>query len=139
MRNVPTLVLTVFLSFGLVTGGETYRQPPGPVLEVLDAPWPPSAHLSPTRDTLVLADRDVYSTLEERAAPYLKLAGVRVDPRSNARYGRFYRKGFTILRLKDHRERRVEVPQGGRLSRQDPTCRRVSGSRPAAPTKHGTR
>jgi dipeptidyl aminopeptidase/acylaminoacyl peptidase len=85
-------------------------------MAVLDAPWPPSAHVSPTGDTIVLADRDIYSTLQERAAPYLRLAGVRVDPRSNGPYGASYRTGFTIVRVENGRQRRVRLPEGARLS-----------------------
>jgi dipeptidyl aminopeptidase/acylaminoacyl peptidase len=115
MRNVLTLVPAILLSVGVVSGLETYKQPPQSVLKVLNAPWPPSAHVSPVGDTLILADREVYSTLEVRARPYLELAGVRVDPRSNSRYGRLYRTGFTLLRLKDHRERRLKLPEDAHL------------------------
>jgi dipeptidyl aminopeptidase/acylaminoacyl peptidase len=116
MRFVPIPVLSVLLTAGVAGTGETYRKPPESVLEVMRAPWPPSDHVSPTGDTLVLADRDIYSTLEERAAPYLRLAGVRVDPRSNGPYGASYRKGLTILRVTDGREMRVKLPEGSRLS-----------------------
>ncbi|MHC4826993.1 MAG: S9 family peptidase, partial [Planctomycetota bacterium] len=101
---------------GVVQAGETYRKPPEVVLEVLRAPRPPSAHISPTGETLVLADRDAYSTPQERAAPYLRLAGVRVDPRSNGPYDPSFRKGFTIINLEDRRQVRVKPPQAGRLS-----------------------
>ncbi|MHC4767329.1 MAG: S9 family peptidase [Planctomycetota bacterium] len=116
MRSILILVLSVLLPAGATWAGETYRKPPEPVLEVLEAPGPPSSYVSPTGDTVVLADRDVYSTLEERAAPYLRLAGVRVDPRSNGPYGASYRKALTILRIEDGRERRVELPENPRLS-----------------------
>ncbi len=111
MRNALTLVATILLPVSVVSGFETYQQPPKSVLEVLNAPWPPSAHVSPAGDTVILADREVYSTLEVRARPYLELAGVRVDPQSNSWYGRLYRTGYTILRIKDRRETRVRVPQ----------------------------
>jgi dipeptidyl aminopeptidase/acylaminoacyl peptidase len=116
MRRILILVLAVLLPAGAVGAGEVYRTPPKPVLEVLRAPPPPTAYVSPTGDTLVLAERDVYSTLQERAAPYLRLAGVRVDPRSNGPYAASYRKGFTILRVEDGGETPVPLPEGARLS-----------------------
>jgi dipeptidyl aminopeptidase/acylaminoacyl peptidase len=116
MRSILVLALSVLLPAGVARAGETYRKPLASVLEVLEAPGPPSAYVSPTGDTIVLAERDIYSTLEERAAPYLRLAGVRVDPRSNGPYGASHRKGLTILGIEDRRERRVTLPEGTRLS-----------------------
>ena len=115
MRNTMILVSAIFLPIGAVSGFETYKQPPQSVLKVLNAPWPPSAHVSPDGDLMILADREVYSTLEVRARPYLELGGVRVDPASNSRYGGLHRTGFTILRLKDRRETRLELPQEAHL------------------------
>ena len=115
MRNVLVLVSAILLSVGVVFGFETYKQPPPSVLKVLNAPWPPSAHVSPAGDTMLLADRAVYATLEARARPYLELAGVRVDPRSNSRYGRLHLTGFTIVQLKDHRETRLKLPEDAHL------------------------
>ncbi len=111
MRNVLALLSAFVLSVGVVSGGENYQKPPQSVLKVLNAPWPPSAHVSPVGDIMILADREVYTTLEVRARPYLELAGVRVDPRSNSRYGRLYRTGFTILQIEDHRKTRVKLPK----------------------------
>lgn len=116
MRNMLTLLAALLLSVGVVYGGEIYKQPPESVLKVLNAPWPPSAYVSPAGDTMILADREVYSSLEVRARPYFELAGVRVDPRSNSTYGRLYRTGFTILRLADRRETRLELPEDAHLS-----------------------
>jgi len=115
VRNVLLLVSTFLLAAGLVSGLETYQQPSQAVLKVLHAARPPSAYVSPTGDTLVLAEAEIYSTLEERARPYLELAGVRVEPRSNSQYGRMYLTGLSVLRIEDGRETRVKLPAGARL------------------------
>ncbi len=115
MRSILALVTAVLFFSSTLSGYETYKQPPAEVLKVLNAPWPPSAHVSPAGDTMILADREVYSTLEERARPYLELAGVRVDPATNSRYGGLHRTGFTVLRLEDRSEKRLNLPENAQL------------------------
>ncbi|UCE61418.1 MAG: hypothetical protein JSU63_06650, partial [Phycisphaerales bacterium] len=115
MRNVLCLISASLLSIGAALASETYKQPAESVLNVLNAPWPPSAHVGPVGETVIFSDREYYSTLEARARPYFELAGVRVDPKSNGTYGYLYRTGFTIHRLEDHRETRITLPESAQL------------------------
>ena len=65
------------------SGQVPYRRPPQNILDVLNTPAFPHASLSPTRDTLVLAEPERYPPVAEFARPMLRLAGVRIDPRTN--------------------------------------------------------
>ena len=60
----------------------TYQKPPPEVLDVLNAPVTPSVSLSPTRDRLLLVDRERYPSIRELAQPMLGLAGVRINPQN---------------------------------------------------------
>jgi dipeptidyl aminopeptidase/acylaminoacyl peptidase len=63
-----------------------YDKPPQAVLDVLHAPAPPQPLLSPTRDTILLVSWVKYPPIAQVAEPYLKLAGVRVEPRTRRKH-----------------------------------------------------
>src|SRR4051812_5690507 len=57
-----------------------YNQPPKEILDVMRAPPPPSPSLSPTRDRLMLVTVQDYPSIAKVATPFLRLAGVRIEP-----------------------------------------------------------
>src|SRR5207344_1320119 len=63
-----------------------YLLPPKVIVDLLDAPPPPTAELSPARDTVVLLERASMPTIAELSQPMLRLAGVRINPRTNGPY-----------------------------------------------------
>jgi dipeptidyl aminopeptidase/acylaminoacyl peptidase len=63
-----------------------YDKPPKEVLEVLHAPPPPQPLVSPTRDTLLLVSWVQYPSIAQVAEPFLKLAGVRVEPHTRRKH-----------------------------------------------------
>jgi len=96
-----------------------YQTPPEPLLSVLRAPLFPQPMLDPTGRTLLLVRQNPYPSIERLAEPYLKLAGVRVEPRSHSRhdmasgYGiRTCLEGFTLVDVASGRETPVALPPG---------------------------
>ena len=63
-----------------------YDLPPQYVLDVLHAPASPRPILSPTGDTALLVSWVEYPPMSQVAEPYLKLAGVRVEPRTRRKH-----------------------------------------------------
>jgi dipeptidyl aminopeptidase/acylaminoacyl peptidase len=63
-----------------------YNQPPKEILDVMRAPPPPSPLLSPTRDRLMLVTVDEYPSIAKVATPYLRLAGVRIEPGNHSQH-----------------------------------------------------
>ena len=64
---------------------EAYKRPPQAVIDIIDAKPTPLASVSPTRDALLLIEYDAYPSIELLSRPFLKLAGIRVDPELHAR------------------------------------------------------
>jgi dipeptidyl aminopeptidase/acylaminoacyl peptidase len=97
---------------------QKYEKPPQEVLDVLNAPLPPTPFLSPKRDLLALAQPMVYPAISDLAEPMLRLAGVRVNPRTNAErsYIRYWT-ALTLKKISDGTEFPVELPAG--VSRLD--------------------
>jgi dipeptidyl aminopeptidase/acylaminoacyl peptidase len=106
-----SIILTLALSLGTAYAQEKYQKPPKEVLDVLNAPLPPSLILSPKRDLLVLAQPVIYPAISDLAEPMLRLAGVRFNPRTGAdRSYIYYFTGLTLKRVADGVETPIALP-----------------------------
>ncbi|KQQ97652.1 peptidase [Massilia sp. Leaf139] len=63
-----------------------YNQPPKEILDVMRAPASPSPSLSPTRDKLMLVTMEDYPSIAKVATPFLRLAGVRIEPGNHSQH-----------------------------------------------------
>jgi dipeptidyl aminopeptidase/acylaminoacyl peptidase len=63
-----------------------YDKPPQNILDVLHAPAFPVPYLSPTRESMVLVSWIEYPSMARVAEPFLKLAGVRIEPKTRRRH-----------------------------------------------------
>ena len=93
-----------------------YQLPPKQVIDAFDAPPLPQALLSPSKKTLALFYRRAYPTIAELSRPMLRLAGDRVNPKTNGphRTGLVY--GITLRRIADGSEVKVTVPAQANIS-----------------------
>ncbi len=99
--------------------GGGYLQPPEPLLGVLRAPLNPSPVVDSSGTRALLVRQSLYPPVERVAEPYLKLAGVRVEPRNHSRhdrssgYGiRTCLDGFDLLDLTSGTQTPVALPAG---------------------------
>ncbi len=60
-----------------------YKMPPKELAELIDAPPTPSVSLSPDRSLLLILERQGLPSIEELGREELRLAGLRIDPRTN--------------------------------------------------------
>ena len=58
----------------------TYQQPPESIRAVLDARPIPARLIDPAAQTLAVVEVRRYPTIEELSRPFLRLAGLRIDP-----------------------------------------------------------
>jgi dipeptidyl aminopeptidase/acylaminoacyl peptidase len=63
-----------------------YDQPPKNILDVMHAPSPPTASVSPTRHAMLLVSWQDYPPMARVAAPFLRLAGARVEVGNHSRH-----------------------------------------------------
>jgi dipeptidyl aminopeptidase/acylaminoacyl peptidase len=63
-----------------------YDLPPKNILDVMQAPAPPHPVISPTKDKLLLVTEQSYPSIERVATPYLRLAGVRIEPKNHSKH-----------------------------------------------------
>ena len=82
MRSLIACV-TVSLLAAESAAQNGYRKPPQAVLDVLNAPAPPGVSVGPTGEHLLLVQTDRYPPVADLAEPTLRLAGLRINPRTN--------------------------------------------------------
>ncbi len=81
-------------------------------MDILNAPTAPSVSVSPVRDRLALLEPLRYPPIAELAHPMLRLAGSRVNPRTNAPHRQPYFLGLTLKTIADGKETKVTFPAG---------------------------
>jgi dipeptidyl aminopeptidase/acylaminoacyl peptidase len=84
-----------------------YLLPSQDIVDIIDAPPTPLAILSPNRRTLLLVDYCPYPSLALLARPFLKLGGLRVDPRLTATQRVTEYTGLSLLTVETGETRRV--------------------------------
>jgi dipeptidyl aminopeptidase/acylaminoacyl peptidase len=94
----------------------TYLLPPQPIVDILDAAPPPDAMLSPSRDVVALLERASMPTIAELAAPMLRLAGERINPRTNGPHRYPFLKSISLKVVADGAARAVTLPPSPRLA-----------------------
>ena len=97
-----------------------YDLPPQYVLDVLHAPAPPRPMLSPTRASVLLVSWVEYPPMKQVAEPFLKLAGVRVEPRTRRKHDTPGGYGvaqcaqtLSVVDVATRRETPITLPPGG--------------------------
>ena len=76
-------VAALWAGSALAAGTEGYQTPPAPIAQILDAPQTPGVSLSPERKTMALLGRENLPSIAAVSEPILRLAGYRINPRSN--------------------------------------------------------
>ena len=118
-RIVLALILAI-ACFGAVPpmafAQARYQVPPKAIIDILDAKPLPTAVVSPSRQDIVLLERSSMPTIAELSQPMLRLAGSRINPKTNGPQRTIPLTGITIQRLADNRRIKVTTPPGAKLS-----------------------
>jgi dipeptidyl aminopeptidase/acylaminoacyl peptidase len=113
---VAALVLTALVASQIRTdAAATYLVPPKVIVDILDAPPLPTATVSPTRDVVALLERRSMPSIEELAQPMYRLAGYRVNPRTNGPQRPSTLIGITLERLGTGASTAVTTPANSTL------------------------
>ncbi len=94
-----------------------YQMPAQVLADIIDAPPTPGVYLSPDNEWLLLLQRPGYPPISEVAQPELRLAGLRINPRSNGPSRGRNLNGLTFQRLSDGEETPVTgLPAEARIT-----------------------
>ena len=116
-RNKAAWVLTLLAALFVVAAraqAQTeakYLTPPKVVVDILDAKPIPQTIVSPTRQQIALVERKSMPTIADLAQPMLRLAGTRINPKTNGPQrvsGLVY--AITLKKISDSSEVKVTMP-----------------------------
>lgn len=108
------------IAFCLAPGAELavaqYQLPPKDIVDILDAAPVPAAVVSPSGQVVALLERASMPGIAELAQPMHRLAGMRVNPRTNGPHRADSLKGISLRAVADGSEIAVTLPPNPRLS-----------------------
>jgi dipeptidyl aminopeptidase/acylaminoacyl peptidase len=92
-----------------------YLLPPKAIVDILDAPPPPTVELSPARDVVALIEPASMPSIADLARPMHRLAGLRINPRTNGPHRAQLARAVTLKTIADGAERAVTLPPNPKL------------------------
>ena len=116
MKPATKASFLLLCSVTLFLGAEKYQQPPKAVLDVLNAPVTPLLALSPTQTFAVQAQPVRYPPIAELSQPMLRIAGMRINPKSNGLHNTVFNSSLTLRRIPGGAEIKVDLPPNGKFS-----------------------
>ena len=105
----------LFLASLVFFGAESYKKPPDSVLAILNAPMTPTLALNPAH-TYALEARPLRNPpLAELSQPMLRLAGIRINPRTNGLHNVTFNATLALRRIPEGTEIKVALPPNPKL------------------------
>jgi dipeptidyl aminopeptidase/acylaminoacyl peptidase len=92
-----------------------YLTPPKAIVDIMTAEPLPNVVVSPSRAVIALMPRRSMPPITEVSQPMLRLAGMRIDPRTNGPHRTAPSTGITIRTIASGAERKVVVPPGAKI------------------------
>jgi dipeptidyl aminopeptidase/acylaminoacyl peptidase len=134
MRRTIALAAVFLIAASAVQYGQTRQQsgylvPPKVIVDILDAPPTPSVIVAPDRRTIALLARRSMPTIAELAEPIHRIAGARINPRTNGRQQRGGSViGITLKSIGEGAERNITVPPSPNIANVSfsPDAKRLS-------------
>lgn len=115
MKRLTSVLLTIGALCTVTFAQGSYKKPPVNIQEILDAPAIPTTSLSPTREMIALLEPLRYPPIAELAEPMLRLAGSRINPKTNSAHRTPYAVSVKLKNVADGKEMAVALPAGAKI------------------------
>ncbi len=120
MKTIKALLFILAIAAMTKTNAQidvNYQLPPEEILELADAPMPPSILLSRNGEDIVLLHRNRYIGIEELAETEIRLAGLRINPKINNESRTINYNRITLMKAGNKEVREVKgLPSQPKLS-----------------------
>ena len=120
--RVLVLLAPVLLAFVGMAGaqdeatGTSYQTPPQVLVDLVDAPLIPLVSVSPDHQWVLLMERPSLPSIAELAQPELRLAGLRINPRTNGPSRSRYVTGLRLKQIQNGKEKVITgLPDHARI------------------------
>ncbi len=110
MRQILYILLFVIP----ISAELTYQKPSKEIVDILNTPAPPALGVNPTRTYATLSQSERYPSIAEVSQPMLRLAGMRINPRTNGLHLAPSSFSITLVRLADGVKIPVSLPPNAR-------------------------
>lgn len=118
-RLLPVVFAAVVVANVVAQTTSGYNQPDKPILDVMRAPDPPRPFVSPTDQDILLVAQQVYPSIARVGTPFLRLAGVRIEPGNHSKHDTPGGYGITpcassyaVVHVADGKTIPVTLPEG---------------------------
>ena len=109
--------LALLLTTSIAVAADGYQQPPADIAAILDAESPPSVSTSPDGQWMLEQARPALRTIDELAAPRVKVAGIKLDPSTHGPSRPYLYRGLRMQRTDGKgRAMELELPDSARVS-----------------------
>jgi len=119
MKKFIYLVLFLFTSIIFSQENIGYQQPPAEILNLVDIQLAPSVLLDDNKEYMVLLYRNAFKSIDELSQTELRLAGLRIDPKTNIGSRVNYYNNIEIKNIKVKNSTSIQVkglPENPRFS-----------------------
>ncbi len=94
-----------------------YKMPPEEIAELIDAPQTPSVYPDPSNEILLVLGNPNLPSIEELAQPEERLAGVRINPRTNGPSRQRYYNSLSLMEIGEQKETPITgLPENPQIS-----------------------
>jgi len=122
INPIAYLLIAGLFAFSLlsVPAAADYQMPPKAIADLVDAPPTPSVLRDPNNRWMLILERPNLISIEELAQPELRLAGMRINPRTHGPSRSSYYTGMKLLSIEEGTEIAVKgLPQDARIRNVD--------------------
>src|SRR5690625_2621815 len=117
MKKSLFFLFFIITSMSYTQENISFQKPSKEILDLADYTRPPSVMMDSKRETMILVYRPTYKTLEELNREDMKIAGLRIDPKTNISSTVSYVNNLKIKGLKDKKEKQVKnLPKNPKLA-----------------------
>ncbi|MDF1696626.1 MAG: prolyl oligopeptidase family serine peptidase [Saprospiraceae bacterium] len=118
---MKTILLAVLFTFtALMVEAQLdlkYQMPDDDILSLADAPMPPGIRMNSNGDKAILVYRKSYKSIDELSEEELRLAGLRINPKTNISSRARYYYDIKYYDVKTKKESSIEgIPEGAKIT-----------------------
>src|SRR5437764_13783905 len=99
-----------------VTGATLYQKPSKAILDTLNSPTTPTLTINPARTYAMQGQGVRNPPIAELAQPMLRIAGMRINPRTNGLHNTVFNSSLTLRKIPEGTEIKVALPPNAKLS-----------------------
>lgn len=121
MSNFFLFIMMILLIFSsqLISQNNdalTYQMPPKAIADLIDAPPTPGVSLDPTRQWMLIMEMPNLPSIDEVAQPELRLAGMRINPKTFGPSRSRYITGLSLMNIKNQKETKIKgIPERSKI------------------------